>query len=88
MFEDILPRVSRYPFDSHGNVTLNIVAAIGALMVGDIPEADAWVREAVPAAIAWTSPWGWQDGLRPSPDAPVWRMSAFRDRFLTAFGPR
>jgi hypothetical protein len=30
--------------------------------------------------------WGWQDGMRPSPRAPVWRMNAFRDRFLTAFG--
>jgi hypothetical protein len=32
------------------------------------------------------SGWGWQDGLKPGPDAPVWRMNAFRDRFLTAFG--
>jgi hypothetical protein len=32
------------------------------------------------------SGWGWQDGLRPGPQAPVWRMNAFRDRFLTAFG--
>ncbi|MDI1462221.1 sulfatase [Catellatospora sp. KI3] len=31
--------------------------------------------------------WGWQDGLRPGPGAPVWRMDAFRDHFLTAFGP-
>jgi hypothetical protein len=31
--------------------------------------------------------WGWEDGMRPGPDAPVWRMDAFRDRFLTAFGP-
>jgi hypothetical protein len=30
--------------------------------------------------------WGWQDGLRPGPDAPVWRMDTFRNRFLTAFG--
>lgn len=30
--------------------------------------------------------WGWQQGLRPGPDAPVWRMDSFRDRFLTAFG--
>ena len=30
--------------------------------------------------------WGWQDGLLPNPQAPVWPMSAFRDRFLTAFG--
>ncbi|MGE3287104.1 MAG: sulfatase [Pseudonocardia sp.] len=31
-------------------------------------------------------PWGWTAGLAPAPDAPVWRMDAFRDRFLTAFG--
>jgi phosphatidylglycerophosphate synthase len=30
--------------------------------------------------------WGWQDGMLPSPQAPVWPMDAFRDRFLTAFG--
>ncbi|RFS84257.1 sulfatase [Actinomadura spongiicola] len=32
------------------------------------------------------SGWGWQDGLRPAKDSPVWPMSAFRDRFLAAFG--
>ncbi|TMM07892.1 MAG: CDP-alcohol phosphatidyltransferase family protein [Actinobacteria bacterium] len=32
--------------------------------------------------------WGWQSGLLPSPRAPVLRMSAFRDRFLTAYGPQ
>jgi hypothetical protein len=32
------------------------------------------------------SGWGWQDGLKPGPQAPVWRMNTFRDRFLTAFG--
>ncbi|MFF6999168.1 sulfatase [Streptomyces sp. NPDC008313] len=30
--------------------------------------------------------WGWSDGLRPAHDAPVWKMSDFRDRFLTAYG--
>ncbi|OLZ66691.1 CDP-alcohol phosphatidyltransferase [Streptomyces sp. IMTB 2501] len=30
--------------------------------------------------------WGWTDGLRPAHNAPVWKMSAFRDRFLTAYG--
>jgi phosphatidylglycerophosphate synthase len=29
--------------------------------------------------------WGWDTGLRPSPSAPVWPMSAFRNRFLTAY---
>ncbi|WP_412736521.1 sulfatase-like hydrolase/transferase [Krasilnikovia sp. MM14-A1259] len=34
------------------------------------------------------SGWGWQDGLKPGPQAPVWPMDAFRDRFLTTFGPQ
>jgi phosphatidylglycerophosphate synthase len=29
--------------------------------------------------------WGWGPGLRPAPQAPVWPMSAFRNRFLSAF---
>jgi len=40
-----------------------------------------------PAVMDRISPWGWQDGMRPSPDAPVWPMDAFRDRFLNAYGP-
>ena len=32
--------------------------------------------------------WGWQEGLRPDNGAPVWPMDAFRDRFLTTFGPQ
>jgi hypothetical protein len=39
-----------------------------------------------PAVLDKISSWGWQDGLMPSPQSPVWRMDAFRDRFLTAFG--
>ncbi|MDN3020362.1 CDP-alcohol phosphatidyltransferase [Streptomyces sp. S.PB5] len=30
--------------------------------------------------------WNWTDGLKPAPDAPVWKMDSFRDRFLTAYG--
>jgi hypothetical protein len=30
--------------------------------------------------------WGWEDGLKPGPNAPVWKMNEFRDRFLTTFG--
>jgi phosphatidylglycerophosphate synthase len=32
--------------------------------------------------------WDWQSGLLPSPHAPALRMSAFRDRFLSAYGPQ
>lgn len=38
-----------------------------------------------PAVMRRTAGWGWQPGLHPSPDATVWRMDAFRDRFLAAF---
>ena len=38
-----------------------------------------------PAVMERIAGWGWQDGLRPSPDATVWRMDTFRDRFLDAF---
>ncbi|WP_417564438.1 CDP-alcohol phosphatidyltransferase [Microbacterium sp.] len=31
--------------------------------------------------------WAWTPGMRPGEASPVWRMDAFRDRFLTAFGP-
>jgi hypothetical protein len=41
-----------------------------------------------PAVMDRISGWGWQDGLRPGPNAVVWPMDAFRDRFLTAYGPR
>ncbi|NBM16257.1 sulfatase [Streptomyces sp. GC420] len=34
------------------------------------------------------SDWGWHDGLKPGPDAPVWPMDSFRDRFLSAYGPQ
>jgi hypothetical protein len=40
------------------------------------------------AVLSRISTWGWQPGLKPNSAAPVWRMDAFRDRFLTAFGPK
>jgi phosphatidylglycerophosphate synthase len=39
-----------------------------------------------PKVMEQISGWGWQDGMLPSPKAPVWPMDAFRDRFLGAFG--
>jgi hypothetical protein len=41
-----------------------------------------------PAVLDRISGWKWQDGLLPSPSAPVWPMDAFRDRFLKAYGPQ
>ncbi|GAA5134716.1 sulfatase-like hydrolase/transferase [Pseudonocardia adelaidensis] len=41
-----------------------------------------------PAVLDGVAGWGWQNGLRPDPQAPVWPMEAFRDHFLTAFDAR
>jgi phosphatidylglycerophosphate synthase len=41
-----------------------------------------------PAVMRQIAGWGWVDGMRPTPNAPLWPMSAFRNRFLTAFDPR
>jgi hypothetical protein len=41
-----------------------------------------------PSVLKRITGWGWEAGLRPSPQAAVWPMSGVRDRFLTAFGPR
>jgi phosphatidylglycerophosphate synthase len=41
-----------------------------------------------PAVLKRVGGWDWEAGLRPSPQATVWPMSAFRDRFLTAFGSK
>jgi phosphatidylglycerophosphate synthase len=53
------------------------------------PDADHHVPVSLvahdPAVLDRIDSWRWQEGLLPSPTAPVWRMDAFRDRFLDAF---
>jgi len=59
------------------------------IITGDVASRDVPVTIVAkdPAVLDRIAGWGWTDGLRPAPTAPVWRMDAFRDRFLTAFGP-
>lgn len=38
-----------------------------------------------PAVFERIASWRWEPGVHPSPDAPVWRMDEFRDRFVAAF---
>jgi hypothetical protein len=38
-----------------------------------------------PGVIDRISSWNWQPGMLPSPSAPLWRMDAFRNRFLAAY---
>jgi phosphatidylglycerophosphate synthase len=58
-----------------------------SVVTGDDPTHDVPISIIAhdPAVMQKIDGWGWQDGLRPDPQAPVWRMDSFRDRFLTAY---
>jgi hypothetical protein len=60
-----------------------IVTGLGPDLSHDVPIS---VIAHDPAVLDQIAGWGWEDGLRPSPQGPVWPMNAFRDRFLSAFG--
>jgi hypothetical protein len=65
MYKDLVAgraRIAVHPYDSHGNVTLTYLAGISTILAGDIPEAQIGVRDSLPLAINWTSPWGGEDG--------------------------
>lgn len=54
--------------------------------VGENRDAPVTVIAQDPDVIRRIDDWKWQPGLRPSPDAPVWRMDAFRNQFFGAYG--
>lgn len=58
------------------------------MVTGGGPERDVPISVIAhdPAVLARIDAWGWDRGLHPSPQAQVWRMDAFRNRFLSAFG--
>jgi hypothetical protein len=65
MYNDVIgsrARVAVRPYDSHGNITLSYLAVISILLAGDVPQAANGLRDALPLAIHWTSPWGLEDG--------------------------
>lgn len=77
--------------ETYGNDDL-VVVFLGdhqpsPLITGDNPSRDVPITIVArdPAVFDQIAEWGWQPGLRPGPQAPVWRMDSFRDRFLTAF---
>lgn len=56
----------------------------GATASHDVPVS---VISRDPAVLDRVAGWGWDDGLQPRQDGPVWPMDTFRNRFLEAFGP-
>ena len=65
MYGDVIgsrARIAIHPYDSHRNVILNYLAGICVLLAAEIPEAWGCVRDTLPLAMNWTSPWGGEDG--------------------------
>src|SRR5258708_25760547 len=65
MYGDIVgsrARVAIQPYDSHGNITLTGLAVISVLLAGDVPGASDGLRDTLPLALNWTSPWGGEGG--------------------------
>lgn len=54
--------IYQYPFDSHGWTIAGYIGLMGTILLHDIPEAEGWVRRAVPAFINLLPPWGGEDG--------------------------
>ncbi len=50
------------PYDSHGSEIMGKIAAISALLAGDVPEAEQWFAQSVPLHFHSISPWGGEDG--------------------------
>ncbi|HEX6267623.1 MAG TPA: heparinase II/III family protein [Burkholderiales bacterium] len=55
-------RVAQRPRDSHGQLTATMLGMMAALVVGDLPQAEEWMQQALPLAINITQPWGGEDG--------------------------
>ena len=64
MYQDVIgdARVAVHPYDSHRNQTLTYLAMAATLLAGDLPAADRWLRDSLPLALNWLSPWGGEDG--------------------------
>lgn len=55
-------RLQLQPYDSHGFLHLGNIAAVGAILAGDVIAAKAWMLDALPLYLAISNPWGGEDG--------------------------
>jgi chitodextrinase len=64
MVDELLVKhpIPRNPYDSHGWSAFGFIGVISTALLHDIPEAESWFRQIVPAFINITPPWGGEDG--------------------------
>lgn len=55
-------RLEQHPFDSHGSTNIGYLAAISAILIDRIPEAETWFRNSFRSYANYLSPWGDEEG--------------------------
>lgn len=80
-------------FAAHSNDPDLVIIAMGDHQPNNTVTADnaghevpAMIIAHDPQVLAGVAGWGWTPGLDPAPTAPMWPMSALRNRILTTFG--
>jgi len=68
--------LNQFPYSSHGQTAIGFLTVVGLAAAGDVPEADAWVRFALPTAVGLFSPWAGDDGGWMQGDY-YWKRSAY-----------
>lgn len=54
--------INLVPYNSHGYEIMGKIAAISALLAGDVAEAEQWFAQTVPLHLHSINPWGGEDG--------------------------
>ncbi len=71
--------IPHQPYDSHGWTTMGYIAIISVAMMHDMPEAESWFEQSIPAYINILPPWGGEDGSW-SQGTGYWQYSTSANR--------
>jgi Domain of unknown function (DUF4962)/Heparinase II/III-like protein len=82
--------LNQFPYSSHGQTAIGFLTIVGLACAKDVPEAEGWLRFALPTAVAFFAPWAGDDGGWMQGDY-YWKRSAyytfqFFDALRTAAG--
>lgn len=82
--EVVMSHVARLGPDAPLVVVLGDHQAVGFVAGSDNKDVPVHMIGA-PESLAHIAHWEWSSGLIPAPDAPLWRMDAFRGQFIESF---
>ncbi len=68
--------LNQFPYSSHGETAVGVLTVVGLAAAGDVPEAEAWLKFALPTAVDFFSPWAGDDGGWMQGDY-YWKRSAY-----------